>query len=98
MRCNQNPMPCGVQAVSQEALRARQAAVITVALERLLEHVRRGQCTPLFEAALDELDRRLARCRTATEGGAGRPDAEGWCIAWDLWLGMDGVWFYGNWR
>lgn len=70
-------MPPVVQPLSQKTLRSRQAAVITVALERLLDHVRRGRCTPLFEATLDELDRRLARCRVAAKGGADMLDAQG---------------------
>jgi len=51
------------QPFDQELLRARHAAVVTVALDRLLAHGRRGVCGPLFNAALAELGARLARCQ-----------------------------------
>ena len=46
-------------------MRERAAAVVAVALRRLLEHGRRGRLGALWEAALLEADRRLARL----EGG-----------------------------
>ena len=57
-----------MQPILQESLRSRQEAVITTALDRLLTHVRRGHCTPLFEAALAEFDRRLARLQALADG------------------------------
>lgn len=65
-------MCCLMQPVTAETLRSRQAAVITVALERLLGHVRRGRCAPLFEATLNEVDRRLGHLQAAPEGAPGQ--------------------------
>ena len=60
-------LPCAPapQPIDQDLLRARHAAVVTVVLDRLLAHGRRGGCGPLFDAALAELDARLARCEGA---------------------------------
>lgn len=66
-----NRVRCLAQPVATETLRSRQAAVIMVALERLLDHVRRGRCAPLFEATLDELDRRLKHLQAAPKGASG---------------------------
>ncbi len=44
---------------SREALRERAAAVVEIALDRLLEHGRRGKMAPLWDTALDETDARL---------------------------------------
>ena len=48
--------------LTQEALRERAAQVNAVALERLLQHTRRGCMQILWETALAEADARLARC------------------------------------
>ena len=64
-------MPCrAMQPINQELLRARHAAVVTVALDRLLAHGRRGTCGPLFNAALAELEARLNSCDGAGVLGA----------------------------
>lgn len=51
---------------STEELRGRAAAVVEVALDRLLEHGRRGNLEPLWDAALDETDRRLRSLKSST--------------------------------
>ncbi len=50
---------------SREALRERAAMVVEVALQRLLDHGRRGALGPLWDAALHEADRRLLSLETS---------------------------------
>lgn len=58
--------------LGREQLRARAAAVATVALDRVLSHVRRGKCGLLWSALLKEAHRRLDRLEgAAEEAGAG---------------------------
>lgn len=45
--------------LSREVLRARAAAVAFVGLERVLGHVRRGKCVPLWDVMLNEVAGRL---------------------------------------
>jgi hypothetical protein len=55
---------------SRKALRARGAAVVRAALQRLLEHGRRGRLGTLWEAALSEADRRLRVLEVGSAAGA----------------------------
>ncbi len=58
----------GGRVPSREALRERAAAVVSEALERLLDHGRRGKLGSLWDAALDEADRRLQGLHAASPG------------------------------
>lgn len=55
----------GRRVPSREALRERAAAVVEAALQRLLDHGRRGKLGPLWDAALGEADRRLLSLETS---------------------------------
>ncbi len=54
--------------LTQEALRERAAQVNAVALDRLLQHTRRGGLQILWESALAETNARLACCAEISEG------------------------------
>jgi hypothetical protein len=84
-----------MQPIGQELLRARHAAVVTVALDRLLAHGRRGTCGPLFDTALAELEIRLSRCdgagvqqRKAGPGTRHSVNDQGWGQSDGFGLGL----------
>ena len=56
--------------LTQEALRERAAQVNAVALDRLLQHTRRGCLQILWETALAEADARLACCTDVPAGNS----------------------------
>ncbi|BDA46529.1 probable small subunit processome component 20 homolog at N-terminal half [Coccomyxa sp. Obi] len=62
------PATEGGRVPSKEALRERAAAVVAEALDRLLDHGRRGKLGPLWDAALDEADRRLQSLQATSPG------------------------------
>jgi hypothetical protein len=65
----------GGSSPSREQLRARAAAVASVALDRLLDHLRRGKCEALWAALLAEAGRRLAALAAAVKAGGGEEGA-----------------------
>lgn len=54
--------------LTQEMLRDRAAQVNTVALDRLLQHTRRGSLQALWETAFAEADARLTHCGDTSAG------------------------------
>jgi U3 small nucleolar RNA-associated protein 20 len=61
--------------LTQEALRARAAAVAHVALQHLLNHTRRGGCGPIWDAALAAVAQRLSAADGAAAAAADAPVA-----------------------
>jgi U3 small nucleolar RNA-associated protein 20 len=69
------PRPRPSAGITQELLRAHAAAVAGVALDRLLEHLRRGKAGELWAALHAELASRLAAYEAAAPAALARPSA-----------------------
>ena len=73
------------QKLTQDVLRDRAAQVNRVALDRLLQHTRRGSLQALWETALAEADARLAHCEDTSAGDSPGSDAPDSPLLLSLW-------------